>query len=74
MGDRATAEIVTKNGSIFVYTHNFGRQLPEMARNAMTQARDRKHDDSYATRIIVDQLTKEGRDRELGFGLSLKPM
>jgi hypothetical protein len=26
-------------------------------------------DTSYATRIIIDQLTKEGRDEETGFGL-----
>jgi hypothetical protein len=30
-------------------------------------------DTSYALRIIIDQLTKEGRDSETGFGLYLAP-
>lgn len=38
---------------------------------ALTKARPRvaMGDTQYATRIIIDQLTKEGRDSETGFGL-----
>lgn len=31
------------------------------------------NDASYATRIIIDQLTKDGRDDEHGFGIYLAP-
>jgi hypothetical protein len=33
-----------------------------------------KNDISYATRIIVDQLTKHGRDSETGYGLYVGPV
>lgn len=73
MGDRAMAEIKTNEGSFFVYTHQKGSCLPGMAREAIRKAKPRWLDMAYATRIIVDQLTKSGRDLEGGFGLMLKP-
>ena len=69
MGDRAMAEIKTEGGSVFVYTHLGGYSLPEDAKQAILKAKPRWEDYPYATRIIVDQLTKEGRDDETGFGL-----
>jgi len=65
------AEIKTEGGSLFVYTHWGGYTLPESAKQAIISARPRWTDYPYATRIIVDQLTKEGRDGETGFGLLL---
>ena len=38
MGDRRMAEIKTEDGSLYVYTHWHGSQLPAMARAAMTSA------------------------------------
>ena len=38
---------------------------------ALDKARPRWTDDSYCLRIIIDQLTKEGRDSETGFGIFL---
>ena len=73
MGDRAMAEIRTKEGSLFVYTHWGGHSLPESAKEAVIAAKPRLGDDPYAVRIIVDQLTKEGRDETTGFGLMLEP-
>ena len=73
MGDRRMAEIKTDDGSLFVYVHWHGEELPMMAQAAIISARGRWSDYSYATRIIVDQLTKDGRDSELSFGLLLKP-
>jgi hypothetical protein len=73
MGDRARAEIQTDEGSVFVYTHWGGCDLPETAKEAVRAAKPRWDDDSYATRILVDQLTKGGRDQETGYGLLLKP-
>ncbi len=73
MGDRAIAEIKTEDGSLYVYTHWSGESLPADAIKAVKKAQPRWDDEPYATRIIVDQLTKEGRDQETGFGLMLKP-
>lgn len=74
MGDRAMAEIRTEGGSLYVYTHWGGHSLPDSARSAVRAAKSRWSDFPYATRIIVDQLTKEGRDNETGFGLMLQPI
>ena len=73
MGDRAMAEIKTEGGSLYVYTHWGGSSLPEDAKAAVRAARSRWSDYPYATRIIVDQLTKEDRDQETGSGLLLSP-
>jgi len=73
MGDRAMAEIKIEDGSLFVYTHWDGAHLPELAKKAVLAAEPRWDDEPYAVRIIVDQLTKEGRDQETGYGLMLKP-
>jgi hypothetical protein len=74
MGDRAMAQINMDDGALYVYTHWGGNNLPEDARKAIQAARARIGcHDSYADRIIVDQLTKEGRDEETGFGLMLTP-
>jgi hypothetical protein len=73
MGDRAMAEIKTEDGSLFVYTHWGGSSLPDNAKAAVKAAKPRWSDSPYAIRIIVDQLTKDGRDQETGYGLMLKP-
>ncbi len=73
MGDRAMAEIKTDDGSLYVYTHWDGYELPENAKQAIKFAKDRWNDSAYAVRIIVDQLTKGGRDQETGYGLMLQP-
>lgn len=73
MGDRAMAEIKTEDGSLYVYTHYGGHDLPDMAKQAILFAKSRWGDEPYATRIIVDQLIKQGRDDTLGFGILLKP-
>jgi len=73
MGDRRMAEIKTSEGSLYVYTHWQGSELPAMAREAVKVAAPRLGDEGYWTRIVVDQLTKDGRDQETGFGLLLKP-
>ena len=74
MGDRAMAQIRTGDGDLFVYTHCRGWELHTIdAIKAIKSAKSRWDDESYAVRIIVDQLTKQGRDEESGFGLMLKP-
>ena len=73
MGDRAMAEIKTEGGSLYVYTHWGGSDLVHDAQKAIMAAKERWGDLSYATHIIVDQLTKHGRDQETGYGIMLKP-
>lgn len=73
MGDRAMAEIKMDGGSLYVYTHWSGCDLPDNAKSAVLAAKPRWDDEAYAVRIIVDQLTKEARDQETGCGLMLKP-
>ena len=73
MGDRAMAEIKTSEGSLFVYTHWGGEGLPQCATEAVIAAKPRWDDEPYAVKIIVDQLIKEGRDQETGFGIMLTP-
>jgi hypothetical protein len=67
------AEIRTKDGSLYVYTHSYGMVFDEMAEEAIAAAAPRWNDQDYAARIIVDQITKPGRDSEVGFGLMLEP-
>jgi len=74
MGNRRMAEIKTSGGSLYVYTHWDGGSFPEMAKEAISVAKPRWDDEMYGVRIIVDQLTKHGRDEETGYGLMLKPM
>ena len=71
MGDRAMAKVKTTKGSLFIYTHWSGFDLPKTAKEAVKLARPRWDDEPYATHIIVDQLTKEGRDQETGIGIML---
>ena len=73
MGDRRTAEILTSDGSLYVYTHWHGSVFDDMAKEAIAAAQPRWDDHIYATRIIVDQLTKSARDQETGFGLMSGP-
>lgn len=73
MGDRRMAQVRVSSGSIYVYTHSAGYDLPALAVEAIQFAKPRWNDHAYALRIIVDQLTKSGRDEEYGWGLMLEP-
>ena len=73
MGDRRTAKIQMSNGSLYIYSHGGGKSMVQDAEQAIIAAKSRWHDESYATRIIVDQMTKYVRDRTEGYGLMLCP-
>lgn len=75
MGDRAMAEIKTSEGSLYFYTHWSGSELPKIAQEAVQVASARKGDNSYALRIVIDQLIKlcGARDRETGAGIMFAP-
>ena len=71
MGDRANIKINTRPDgvSIWLYTHWNGHELPALLKMALIKAKNRWNDPSYGARILVDQITKEGRDEETGWGL-----
>lgn len=56
---------------IYVYSHWDGSELPTMVRDALKAGKGRWGDDEYLTRIIIDQITKSGRDQETGYGVGL---
>lgn len=74
MGARTNYTIVTTDNpaqNINVYAHWDGEEGPSILHAAVKAAmpRIKMNDISYATRIIVDQLTKDGRDSETGYGI-----
>lgn len=73
MGDRAMAEIITREGSLYFYTHWTGLNLPNQAEEALKLAQPRIGDDPYALKIVVDSLisTSDARDQETGAGIML---
>ena len=74
MGDRRIAKIKTEDGSLYFYTHWTGHSMVQDAQHALKMAEPRKGDDSYALRIVVDQMIKSAgsRDSTLNSGLMLK--
>jgi hypothetical protein len=74
MGDRANIKIIQPNnlGAIWIYTHNHGFELPNLLQRALEKATPRWGDTEYFNRILIDQLTKDGRDEETGWGISLR--
>jgi len=74
MGDRRIAKLITRREGdvLFIYSHWSGYHLPQLVRDAYNQALGRLDDDSYWLRIMVDQITKSGRDGEYGWGLMLE--
>ena len=73
MGDRRMIELKTRDGSLYVYLHNRGYEAPAIVCDAIEFARPRWSDESYALRIMVDQIIKGGRDQHLSYRLMLKP-
>jgi len=59
--------------NIVLYSHWGETSWREDLALALTAAKKRidMGDVAYATRIIIDQLTKDGRDEETGFGIYL---
>ena len=74
MGARTNYTIIaTENPAqnINVYAHWDGDDSVAIMQNAIKAAMPRiqMNDLSYATRILIDQLTKHGRDSETGYGI-----
>jgi hypothetical protein len=74
MGARTNYTIITTDNpaqNINVYAHWDGEVGEDILFSAVKSARPRidMGDTAYAARIIIDQLTKEGRDSETGYGI-----
>jgi hypothetical protein len=74
MGARTNYTIVTTSNpaqNINVYSHWDGDESVSIMRNAIAVAMPRLKmgDIGYSTRILIDQLTKDGRDKEAGYGI-----
>jgi len=72
MGARTNYTIVTSDNpaqNLNVYAHWDGEESVANMQQAIRTAMPRINDVSYCTRILVDQLTKHGRDSETGYGL-----
>jgi len=74
MGARTNYTIITTSNpaqNLNVYAHWDGTESVAIMQAAIKAAmpRIKTRDTSYATRILVDQLTKHGRDSETGYGI-----
>ena len=72
MGARTNYTIITTDNplqNINVYAHWDGEESVANMQQAIRTAMPRINDVSYCTRIIIDQLTKHGRDSETGYGI-----
>ena len=57
---------------IYLYTHYYGREWPEMLREALEFGRGRWNDEQYLARIIISRVFADLTDSELGGGVSLR--
>jgi hypothetical protein len=74
MGARTNYTIITSDNpdqNINIYAHWDGEESVANLQNAIKAAmpRIKMGDTSYAVRILIDQLTKHGRDSETGYGI-----
>ena len=74
MGARTNYTIVTTDNpdqNINVYAHWDGDQSVQIMQHAIEKAskRIKMNDIAYAARIIIDNLTMDGRDSETGYGI-----
>ncbi len=68
MGDRGNIVVKGHGGSVFLYSHWAGSELPNVVRDALAK-KWRWQDDCYLTRIIFDVMTDKHHGEETGFGI-----
>lgn len=71
MGDRANIQIKEQEGgTLYLYTHWGGSELPEVLAEALAAGRERWGDEAYLSRIIFSHLIKDNVLGETGYGLT----
>lgn len=71
MGDRANVQIIERGGgTLFLYTHWGGHELPTTLATALFRGKDRWDDEEYLSRIIFSEMIRDDVLGETGFGLS----
>lgn len=73
MGARTNFKFKTDQGTMTLYSHWGGESKAQDLARALHKAEHRLSmgDTSYVLRIIIDQLTIDGRDSETGYGIFL---
>ena len=71
MGDRGQVELVSYEGSVFLYTHWGAEGLPWVVAKALDRGRGRWGDDEYLNRIIFSEMIKDEVLEETGYGIGL---
>jgi hypothetical protein len=71
MGARTTWKLQQNGQELSLYSHWGGESKLIDTRRALSIARPRWSDDSYAMRIFVSQIVGNDWDSELGYGLGL---
>ncbi len=66
MGDRA--QVYMKDTGVYLYTHWYGQELPEVVRTALSK-KWRWGDPSYLARIIFSEMIKDEVGEETGYGI-----
>ena len=71
MGDRGNIVFQEyDNGTIYMYTHWGGSELPQVVARALDRGRDRWNDEPYLARILFSELVKDDIEGDTGYGLS----
>lgn len=73
MGDRANICMVQNHsgkGTIYLYTHWKGSELPKILQQALQKGKERWNDESYLARIIFCAMVGDDMESLTGFGIS----
>jgi len=70
MGDRGNIEVKDGKGSVFLYSHWDGSELPKILANALDRAPDRVDDGPYITRVIFCEMVKDDVEGTTGYGIT----
>lgn len=73
MGDRANIVVKSDYGSVCLYSHWGGSELPEVLRSALKRGKDRLGDEQYLARIIFCEMVQGDVLGNTGFGITAVP-
>lgn len=70
MGDRGNIEVKDEQGSVFLYSHWGGSELPATLASALDRGIGRWTDQPYLARIIFCEMVRGDVEGETGYGIS----